>query len=124
MASSSSKTRPYHALKVGGRSYKLKFTANALADLEQILGEPLGAYMERFNRGGIGIRDTRALLFVALQKHHGDEVLSLDEAGELIDRHGDWQALNETLVEAYRDDFPAPAGRAAGGPKGEASAEE
>ncbi len=60
------------------RTIQLRFGFNQLVELEDTLGKPL---TELDNN--IGIKDMRAILFVALKKD--DPTLTLEQTGDIID---------------------------------------
>ncbi len=76
---------------IEGVAYTLCFTTNAIAQVEQLLGDSIGGIAASIGK----VEHQRALLWGALQKHHkGVELLA---AGALMD---EFEAGLEPLVEA------------------------
>jgi hypothetical protein len=88
-----------------GKRYVLKFSANALAELEAALGIPILAMADRFSAGNAGVRELRALLWAGLSE--GQPGMTLLDAGRLIDEVGIREVIGETLA-AFEAAFPLP----------------
>lgn len=71
----------------------LKFTTNALAELEDTLGQPV----TQLNAETVGIKTLRAMLWAGLLHESPD--LSITEAGALMD-DGDLSEVSTRLSEA------------------------
>lgn len=89
-----------------GQTYRLRFSNNALAELEQALGEPLGRFAPRLQHGEIGVRDIRAMLWAGIRGADPKASLSLEEVGELMDELGLPQAAT-LAAQAFAAAFPA-----------------
>jgi len=74
-------------VNLGGRDRRLRFDANALAAVEEVLGKPLHELFPAGEEGAaakqLGFREMRALLWAGLL--HEEERLNLRQAGELLD---------------------------------------
>lgn len=83
------------------RERHLRYTINALADLEQHLGTGLGGVMLT---GKVGIGFMRGFLWAGLK--HEDARLSVERAGQLLqdylDRGGDLASLANSMNEAMQ----------------------
>lgn len=88
-----------------GKRYILKFSANALAELEAVLGLPILQMADKFTAQNAGIRELRALVWAGLIEHHPE--MTLKGAGELIDEVGIREVIDETL-SAFEAAFPLP----------------
>lgn len=75
------------------RPRKLRFDTNALAELEDALGQPVTA----FDQGNVGIKTLRAMIWAGLLHELPD--LTVREAGKLMD-DGDLQEISSKLTEA------------------------
>jgi len=95
--------RGERVLEAGGKRYIIKFSANALAELESALGIPILAMADKFTAGNAGIRELRALLWAGLTESQPG--MTLLDAGRLIDEAGIRGIIGETLA-AFEAAFP------------------
>lgn len=107
------KERGEFTLAVGDRTYTLRLTANACAELEDItdgrtLDQVLFGILRRHS-----IRDVRYLLWAALRDKHPDlatiDKASLSAVGKLIDDAGGFAGVSEQVkafVELNKDRDP------------------
>lgn len=59
------------ALQAGDQTYTLSYSINAICDLEDALGKPVGHIMQSLNdEGGASMKTVRALVWAGLQDHH------------------------------------------------------
>lgn len=112
------KERGEFTLVVGERTYTLRLTANACAELEDItdgrtLDQVLFGILRRHS-----IRDVRFLLWAALRDKHPDlatiDKSSLVAVGQLIDEAGGFAGVSEQVkafVEMNKDQNPEPASK-------------
>jgi len=73
-------------LVVGGQTYILALTTNAICAMEKRTGKPYGdllAGLVRFSHEHL-----RELLWAALDRHHGKQFTTIDAVGDLIDEAG------------------------------------
>lgn len=100
--------------RVGAKTYTLKFSSNALIDLEDVLGEDIqsvGGAMQAEGKGKLKV--LRAMMWAGLQTHH--EGLTTREAGDLMDGLGHALA-GQKIAEAFALAFPKSGG-GEGGPR-------
>ena len=86
------KHRGYVSIELD-RPRKLRYTTNALAELEDVMGHPV----TQLDGKKIGIKAMRALLWAGLLHEMPD--LTLKEAGELMD-YTDMQTISNKITEA------------------------
>ncbi len=87
-------------LRVDGKDYVLRVTANAEAEVETLFGgKPFGSVVMDWAGGSVTV--FRALLFGALREHHKE--LSLFDAGDIISADRDLVAtkLGDAINLAY-----------------------
>jgi hypothetical protein len=92
------KNRGESDLKIGGKTYTLKFGWNAIAQIETVLDKGINEILPLIQdpasfRGGALI----AVLWGVLRHHHGE--LTLEDAGDLLDEAGP-AAVSEALMVA------------------------
>lgn len=88
--------------------YQIRFTTNALAELETIKGRSFASIAQDFETGEMSIRDLRTLVMLGVQ--YGSvprKKFSEIDAGDLIDRVG-LGRIGEVLKEAFLEAFPIP----------------
>ncbi|MGG3737250.1 GTA-gp10 family protein [Aeribacillus pallidus] len=89
--------------------YSLRYTTNALVELEETLGLTVPEILVRFERGGIGFKAIRTIVWAGLihQFDNGDGTydFTLTEAGDLIDELG-FEAVMEKVTQALESAFP------------------
>jgi len=78
-----------------GKSFELRFNFNALAALEDTMGQSITSFGENWQPG---FRDLRAMLWAGLL--HQDKNLTIAEAGNIADGIGDVGALGELIMGA------------------------
>jgi hypothetical protein len=88
----------YVSLAVGGKSIKLRYDFNALADAEEILGKPVH---QVFQDGQTGLREIRTLLFVGSQ----GVFRTPREAGAVLTSPEILQEVSEAIGEALSAAF-------------------
>lgn len=91
------------AFKVADATYTLKFSTNAICELEDHIGKGLNVIVSDLER----VSTVRAMLWAALRSKHSD--VSLKQAGEIIDRAG-MPATVEAISNALRAGFPPATG--------------
>lgn len=89
------------AFQVGDVEYTLKFSTNAICELEDRLDKGLNTIVANMER----LTTVRAMLWAGLQaKHNG---VTLQKAGEIIDQCG-MAAATEAIGRALNAAFPRP----------------
>ena len=88
------------ALKAGGLEYTLKFSTNAICELEDRLDKGLNTIVANMER----VSTVRALLWAGLRAHHPE--VTIAGVGEIIDGIG-IAAVTDTLGKALAAAFPA-----------------
>lgn len=72
------------ALEIGGQTYTLKLTVNAMVELQDVTGQSFQDTLARVNGGDVkAIRD---FVWASLRKHH--KALTQEQVGDLIDEAG------------------------------------
>ena len=99
------KERGEYAFDAGGKSYTLRYSTNALCELEAILEAPFLDVITDFAEGKMSIVNTRALFYAGLQERHPD--LSISAVGNLLDEVGMGTAI-KAINEAVSLAFPVP----------------
>lgn len=89
--------------KVGAARYTLKFSTNAICELEEHLDLGLNSIVANMER----LTTVRALLWAGLRAHHPE--MTISGAGELIDKCGMTEAT-EVIGKALTAAFPAKEG--------------
>ncbi|HXJ71655.1 MAG TPA: hypothetical protein VNM37_02340 [Candidatus Dormibacteraeota bacterium] len=84
-------------LKLGGTSYTLKLTTNALCLMEGSFQplRPFAVIVAGVSRGSFS--DLRAFLWAAMQAHH--PTLTLEAVGDLIDLSGGIEGIAQKLTD-------------------------
>ena len=90
-----------------GNSYILRYSTNALCELEAILEMPFNSVLIEFAENKISMINTRAMFYAGLTEFHSDMSISL--AGELLDKIGIDRGIT-LLNEAITLAFPASSG--------------
>lgn len=93
-------------LKAGDKGYRLKFTTNALCELEDIMDKPFSEIIIGALKGVPKLKDARSLLFCACIEHHGSEVTTLEEAGKIMDLatfKETWAAVANAMAASLPD---------------------
>lgn len=89
------------SFKVADTRYTLKFSTNAICELEEHLNKGLNVIVANMER----LTTVRALLWAGLRAKHPD--MTIEKAGELIDRCGMAEAT-EVIGKALTAAFPPP----------------
>lgn len=79
-------------IKLGENTYRLRYTLNSLAELEDRLGVPL----TELSNISMGMKTVRTLLWAGLV-HEG---LTEDEVGELVD-FGNFEYVQDCIARAF-----------------------
>lgn len=93
-------------LKAGDKVYRLKFTTNALCELEDLMNTAISEIIVRALEGIPKLKDARCMLFCACIEHHGLEVTTLEEAGKIIDLatfKETWAAVMKAIAASLPD---------------------
>ena len=94
----------------GGKTYTLRYTTNALCELEDALDCGLPEIVERVrDPKSVRLSTVRALVWAGLREHHPD--ITLLQAGTLVGEYGMMETLQKVGVAFER----AFAGREGGG---------
>jgi hypothetical protein len=93
-------------LVAGDTTYTLRFSTNALASIEDVLGLGVSEVIAAM-QGSVKIGTLRAVLWGGLQGAH--KGTSLLDAGDIIDAAG-VSAASEAISKAFQLAFPAPEG--------------
>lgn len=100
-------------MKIGDKTYQLRFTFNSFIRLEEELGIAISDIDKIFPtadkdgkmEGSVKLKDVRAFFWAGLIHEHKD--LTPEEAGELVEEAGGITSIVEKLVEAFGNAFPA-----------------
>lgn len=102
-------------VKVNG-DYALRYTTNALVEMEEELGMSIQQIISMFDNGRLGFKAIRVLVWAGLihQFDNGDGTydFSLREAGDLIDEIGFEEMIDkvgDALAAQFPDDTEKPA---------------
>jgi hypothetical protein len=95
-------------LQVGDKTYTLRLSINAIAEVETLLDKGINEILATLDPATARIGTLRAILWGSLQEHH-PEVTLLD-AGELIGAVGAEKA-GPIIGEAIKAAFPATDGK-------------
>lgn len=92
------------AFDADGKTWTLRYSTNALCELEDDLGEGVAALGKSMaNPAGVKLKTLRSLVWAGLRDHHAD--LDKRQAGDLIDAAGA-QRIGELVMEAFKAAFP------------------
>ena len=92
-------------LTVGEDVYTLELSPDASADVEDRSGEPfLKLYRDAYVEGRV--KAACWLFWAALQRHHGDTITTLAEAGRLMDAAGGCDHVLKLMAESRVLDLP------------------
>ena len=91
------------AFKAADAEYTLKFSTNAICELEELLNRGLNEIVSDLER----LSTVRALLWAGLRAKHPDVTLKM--AGEIIDKSG-MVAATDVIGTALKAAFPPPGG--------------
>lgn len=125
--------RPSRKVKLADdKEYVLVYDLNALADLEEATGKTIAQLGEMMQKAegtggtaGIGLKESRALLWAGLQHHHSRITVRRagDLLGDLVQMRPIMQAVGEALAAAFPGAEEAAA-KTGGGAKGGANAQD
>ncbi len=94
-------------LKAGDRVYVLRFSIDAICQLEATTGKPFAVTaLEMTDPTKASMTLVRTLLHAGLQERHPD--LGLKEAGEVIIAAGGMTVVTTKVFEAFALAFPQP----------------
>lgn len=94
------------AFQVGDRALTLRFSVNALCELEDLLGEPVAKIAAKLEDAeNIKLSMVRAIVWAGLRDYHAE--VSLAAAGEIVDEAGIPDAM-EKVGKALALAFPKP----------------
>lgn len=99
------------SLRAGGGTYRLAYTTNAMCELEDATGEPLGRIVDRLNdpANPPGVKTLRLLLWAALIEHQ--DGLTVKDAGGICDAIG-MAEVGDLIGQALGAAFPDSTGAA------------
>lgn len=80
-------------IEIDGKSFRIAITYNNAADAEHNMTRDVIAMM---TGGTIGFSDARALFYEAVKGQH--EVFTLEQAGELLGRSGQWGKIANLIL--------------------------
>lgn len=91
-------------LQAGGETYRLAYTTNAMCELEDAAGEPLGRIVDKLSdkENPPGLSTLRLLLWAALIEHQED--MTVKGAGRICDEIGMdvvGGVISQTLAAAF-----------------------
>lgn len=89
------------AFKVADAEYTLKFSTNAICEMEEAVSKGLNSILQNMER----LSYVRALLWAALRAKHPD--ISLAATGEIIDRAG-MKSTTDAVGKAIAIYLPKP----------------
>lgn len=90
------------SLEVEGKAYTLKFSTNAICELEDRSGKGINEFAQGLNDPGkFRISDLRVMIWVML----GNQVETLEAAGNLIDEIG-MEEVVDKVAKAFQLAFP------------------
>ena len=92
-------------LEAGGETYRLAYTTNAMCELEDATGEPLGKIVEQLgdDANPPGVKTLRLLLWGALIEHQED--MTIKQTGRICDDIG-MSAVGDVIGKALQAAFP------------------
>lgn len=104
------KVRGAVTLEALGQTWRLKFSTNAICELEDLLDEPLQVTADKMNNPKTAkITTLRAVLWAGLIDHH--DGVTIKEAGAVMDEAGA-ALVGEKIGEAFQIAFPQVEGKA------------
>lgn len=95
------------------RPRRLRYTTNALANMEEALKKPIGQLVNDFSSGLFGFRDIRAIVWAGLLHESPD--LTQSEVGDMIDQAESFPEVVRQVGEALRAAFGEKTGEAKNG---------
>jgi len=91
------------SFRVDGKEYTLRYSTNALCELEDKLDLGIHEIAQRLaNKETLRLKMVRAVLWAGLRDHHPD--LTIEEAGELVSKAGMVDLLDK-VGEAFTRSF-------------------
>lgn len=91
--------------ELGGKTWSLEYTIDALCQLEDLLDLSALDILASVARGNTRLGLTRALIWAALRVHHPE--VTVAQAGEMI-RHADGKAFVAKVSDAFLQCWPTP----------------
>lgn len=89
------------SIRARGRVFTLKFSVNAAIAAQHESGKTLGELAVAAQR--MDIDAVRLLVWIFIQKHHGDDFAEYDSVGDLIDDvDGGLEAVAAAIVELFK----------------------
>lgn len=85
------------------RPRRLRYSMNALVNVEEVLGKPVGQIVSEFNEGLFGFKDIRAILWAGLL--HEDPGLTPEQVGDMIDEAESFAYVAQRVGEALQSAF-------------------
>lgn len=85
------------------RPRRLRYTMNALVNMEEALGKPIGQIISEFNAGVFGFKDIRAIIWAGLLHENPD--LTQEQVGNIIDEAEALDYIIRQAGEALRSAF-------------------
>lgn len=83
-----------YTFTVKDKSYTLRFTFNAIVELEEVIKKPITS----FGDGAVGVKDIRAIIYAGLKWEN--QGLTLDRVGYLLDDYVEESSLEELITKA------------------------
>lgn len=82
------------------KPYVLKMTMNASVAMQKRLGKPVAEIIDDLQK--LDVLAIRDLAFMLLQKHHKDEIKTVEQAGDLLDDAGGIAVFLQKFEEVSR----------------------
>jgi len=100
------KEKGEHEFAVNGKKYLMRYTTNALCELEDLIGKPIDQILDDFKkRKNIGVKEIRKFLLAGIVEEPGNANKTiearLNEVGDLIDELGGLAGANDIIIEAF-----------------------
>lgn len=94
--------------------YVLKLSLNAAVAMQKKLGRPLAEIVNELQKMDASV--IREMAFMFLQKHHKDEIKTVDQAGDLVDDAGGIGKFLGAFRQLIEANNPETTGGATGNP--------
>jgi hypothetical protein len=93
------------SFEAGGKTHDLRFTTNALAMLEEKIGDHFMVAARR-----LSMRDIRAIMWTGLEGYRQEkkpdaDAFTIEQAGRIIDSLGGYSAALKILLPAFQESF-------------------
>jgi len=85
------------------RPRRLRYSMNALVNMEEALEKPIGRIISEFNAGMFGLKDIRAVIWAGLLHENPD--LTQEQVGDMIDEAESMNYVIRQVGEALRFAF-------------------